>query len=168
MPRMMVEERGDRGSQFPRPGRGSVRRRCPTRHDKMGWVHEGIEAPGVYTREDSTTAREEGEIRSVERAIFSAVSSPRSVAVGGEEEKNGVTAPWAPFTTVSTMSQAPARGSDEAQSNGAHCQGEKRKRYTERGRLDSGPPVSETALVGYARVEEKGSGPNARYAAQFR
>jgi hypothetical protein len=129
---------GDRGGQFPRPGYGSVRRRCPTRHGKMGWVHEGIAAPGVYTREDSATAREEGEIRSVERARFPAAISPRSVAVEGAEEKNGVTAPWAPRTSVSTVSPAPARGSDEAQSNGAHCQGEKRKSYAERGRLDNG------------------------------
>jgi hypothetical protein len=74
----------------------------------------------------------------VERARLPAASSLRSVAVGREEEKNGVTAPWAPCTSVTTVSPAPARGSDEAQSNGTHYQGEKRKRYAERGRLDSG------------------------------
>jgi hypothetical protein len=94
----------------------------------MEWVCEGIAAPGVYTREDSATAQKEGKTRSMDRARFSAASLPRSVAVGRDEEKkNGVTAPWAPRTSVSTLSPAPARGSDEAQSNGAHCQEEKRE-----------------------------------------
>jgi hypothetical protein len=65
------------------------------------------------------------------------------------------------------VSPAPAHGSDEAQSNGAHCQEEKREVRREGKTGQWVPPVSETALVGYAGVE-KGSGPNARSAAQFR
>jgi hypothetical protein len=48
------------------------RRRWPARYNKMGWMHEGIAALGVYTRDDSVTAREEVKIRSVERAMRTA------------------------------------------------------------------------------------------------
>jgi hypothetical protein len=44
----------------------------------------------------------------------------------------------APRASVSTVNPATARRSDEVPSNKAHYQGEKRKRYTEMGKLDSG------------------------------
>ena len=62
----------------------------------------------------------------MERAKLPAASSLRSVAAE-REEKNGVTAPWAPRTSVTTVSPALARGSDQAQSNGTQYQGEKRE-----------------------------------------